>query len=227
MNCANLITDANQRFSSQYRGELANHLPMALVALERMGATGDRLLRYRDNYIKRLEKRLHSLSLEITARNWKEYLGQNRYHADYLKYFENYLAINGRRQTLESHLPGLFRGVAGGAFHGLIRLGYALDTENSEEICQALGYWTISYLDLGVRELASGEKHPADIFSELSAEFLGFRPEAPNIARRMEMIGRLDRFRQICAGLNGAETSYASIAPLYSLRPMILRHCTQ
>jgi hypothetical protein len=185
MSCANLISDANQKFSSQYSGELANHLPMALVALERMGASWDRILTYRDNYVKRLEPRLHSLSLEITAKNWKEYLGQNRYHPDYLKYFENCLAINGLGQTLKSHLPELFRGVAGGAFHGLIRLGYALDTDNIEEVCQALGYWAISYLDLGARELATGKKRPADIFSELSTEFLGFRPEAPNIARRM------------------------------------------
>ena len=199
MNCVTLISEVNQKFSSQYRGELANHLPMDLVALERMGASMERLLSYRDNYVKRLEPRLNSLGLEVTADNWDQYLGLNKYHADYLKYFENYLATYGLKQTLEAHLPELFRGVSGGAFHGLIRLGYALDTDNIEEVSQALGYWAISYLDLGARGFAKGQKRPVDIFSDLSEEFLGFRPEAPNIARRMEMIGLLDRFRQICA----------------------------
>ncbi|MCX6119044.1 MAG: questin oxidase family protein [Proteobacteria bacterium] len=214
MNSFELISDANKRYSSQYLGELANHLPMDLVALERLGASVERLRTYRDHYVERLEPVLDSLGMLISEANWQEFLGQNKYHVDYIHYFEKFLATNGLRKTLEFHLPTLFRGVAGGAFHGLIRLGYALDSNNMEEVSQALGYWAISFLDLGIEQVNCGTKNSKEIFSELSTEFLGFRPEAPNIARRMELIARLARFRQICAGLNVEIATYENIAPL-------------
>ncbi len=65
-----LISDHNKKYSSQYRGELANHLPMALVALERLGADSDRLTAFRDHYIKRLEPKRRTAEIEISDTNW-------------------------------------------------------------------------------------------------------------------------------------------------------------
>jgi hypothetical protein len=209
-----LISDANKRFSSQYRGELANHLPMDLVALERLGATPERLCSFRDHYITRLEPKQSTQSIEISAENWKTHLGQNTYHANYLEYFKSALEVNGLEETLVTHLPKLFQGVAGGAFHGLIRLGYALDTNNLEEVYQSLGYWAVSYLDLGAREFATGAKTPAEIFSGLNAKFYGVQTKASNIGRRMEVIGKLKHFREICEEVDTASITYSTLAPL-------------
>lgn len=214
MYSAQIISEVNQKFSSQYRVELANHVPMALVALEKMGASPIRLRAYCDHYVKILEAKPTSSDLKITADNWRDFLGINKFHCEYLQYFTNCLATTGLKETLEDHLPELCNGVAGGAFHGLIRLGYALDSSNMEEVGEALSYWAVSFLDLGARNLGTGLKSPKEIFDELNSEFAGFRPDAPNIARRMEMISKLDRFRQICSQLDVAATSYESIASL-------------
>jgi len=216
LSSATLISAANEKYSSQYRGELANHLPMALVALEKMGASSSRLCDFRDNYVKRLEPRSTVFESEITKQNWKQFLGQNKYHLEYLNYFKQSLERTDLKQVLSDHLPTLFQGVAGGAFHGLIRLGYALETQNVEEIYQSLGYWAISFLDLGIRnqEAITNEKSPSEIFLALSDEFSGFRPDAPNIARRMELIGQLESFQSICRQIKVADVNYQTIAPL-------------
>ena len=215
MYCFNHISEANKTFSSQYLGELASHLPMALVALERLGASPDQIDAFRAHYVKRLEPRRPDLGLKLTGQNWHEYLGQNKYHSEYVQYFKTCLGQTGLKQTLETHLPKLFCGVGGGAFHGLIRLGYALDSRNNEEVYEALAYWAVSSLDLGASQLSGKPmKNPAAIFAELSEEFPGFRPDAPNIARRMEIICQLPRFREICSQLDTVAASYQELAPL-------------
>lgn len=213
MYCDRLIAEANEKFSSQYRGELANHLPMDLVALERLGATPERLTAYRDHYVRRLEPRSQTSEIEICEDNWQSFLGQNKYHAEYLKYFKDRLDRQDFRRVLRNHVPTLFRGVGGGAFHGLIRLGYALDTQSSEEIMQALAYWSISYLELKV-ESKGQTKEPKEIFAELNAAFHGFKPDASNIARRMEIIAELEQFQTICSQVRIGEDAYKLIAPL-------------
>lgn len=216
MLCSALISEANDEFSSQYQGELATHLPMALVALEKIGASLNRLIEYRDNYVKRLEPHASHDDFEITRQNWKEFLGLNQYQRGYIQYFQACLEAAGIDQVLHDHLPDLFRGVAGGAFHGIIRLGYALETQNIEEIGQALGYWSISFLKL---EAQTGDskltKHSlGEVFSGLNETFAGFRPKAPNIARRMEIIGQIPDFQRIIEQVDPSQVSYETLAPI-------------
>jgi len=143
-----LIHRSNQKYSSQYGGTLANHLPMALVALEQMGAKPEHLDRFYARYCKKLSPIESSLGLVFDENSWHKYLGQDKYHIEYLDYFSKAIATDGVKLVMNKHLPILFRGVGGGAFHGLIRLAYAFDSSNEEEIIAALSYWAVSYLDL-------------------------------------------------------------------------------
>jgi hypothetical protein len=208
-----LILDSNLKYSSQYRKELANHLPMALFALEKMGASPNRLIEFRDYYVKRLELKPSRMGVNIDADNWQEWLGKNKFHVEYSEYFSLCLAKFGLEWTLKHHLPILFNGVSGGAFHGLIRLGYALELDNLNEVSEALSYWAVSYLDLGVPDLGSGKKTPSQVLDDLSAEFKGFQTNAPNISRRLEAIGKWPQFQKICAKLDQSTATYRALAP--------------
>ena len=214
--CMQLITATNEKYSSQYKGELATHLPMALVALERMEASPERLQAYSDHYVKRLVLRQTMTQVEITAQNWGSYVGQNKYHTEFLVYFKKCLEELGLELTLQKHLPILFRGVGGGAFHGLIRLGYAVETNNTEEIYQALGYWAVSYLELDMpAEMPmTQDKSPKEVFDELSLAFEGNKVSAPNIARRMELIGHMEGFQRICSQVRWTDLNCQTIASL-------------
>jgi len=216
MYCESLISKANKLFSCQYRGELASHLPMALVALERIGASPDRLGDYYANYVKRLEPKPSSLGQRIDSSNWKDLLGENKYHIEYLDYFNEKLRSDGVEKTLESHLPTLFWGVGGGAFHALIRLGYAIETNNVEEVSEALSYWAVSYLDLGAEILYqnNGKQSLLGVFNSLHDELHDMAPTGRNISRRMEVVAQSADFQRVVKGIDVREVSYESIAPL-------------
>lgn len=209
-----LIMESNLKYSSQYRKELANHLPMALFALEKMGASPERLIEFRDHYEERLELKPSRMGVNIDADNWQKWLGRNKFHLEYSEYFSLCLTKFGLDWTLKHHLPILFKGVSGGAFHGLIRLGYALELGNLNEVSEALSYWAISFLDLGVPDLGSGKMTPSQVINDLCAEFGGIQTIAPNISRRLETIGKWPQFQKICAELDDSTATYATLAPI-------------
>jgi hypothetical protein len=153
------------------------------------------------------------MGVNIDADNWQKWLGRNRFHLEYSEYFSLSLARFGLEWTLRLQLPTLFKGVSGGAFHGLIRLGYALELNNLNEVSEALSYWAVSYLDLGVPDLESGKKTPAQVFNDLCAEFGGIQTIAPNISRRLEAIGKWPKFQKICAELDDSTATYSALAP--------------
>jgi hypothetical protein len=115
--CRGLLLDA-QRFSAKYANGFFNHLPMALVALDRLGADEARLRAFTASYAPHLR-------LKSDA-EW---------------------ALTDRRGLAEA-VPELSAGVASQAFHGLIRLAYAVDGGVAEEIPDALGAWKFGYSEL-------------------------------------------------------------------------------
>jgi hypothetical protein len=115
--CRELLIDA-QRFSAKYANGFFNHLPMALVALDRLGADEARLRAFVASYAPHLR-------LKSDAER----------------------ALTDRR-GLAKVLPELSAGVASQAFHGLIRVAYALESGVEEEIPDALGAWKFGYSEL-------------------------------------------------------------------------------
>ncbi len=100
----------------------------------------------------------------------------------------------------------------------MIRLAYALDSDNLEEVAEALGYWAISYLDINRASAgdatAAVKQELSDVFRILNEEYKDTRIEAPNIARRMEIVGAHDSFRRISALFDTNKMSPDLIAPL-------------
>jgi hypothetical protein len=130
---------------------MANHLPMILVALDRLGASPQRLQSYFDGY-----RALHGLvpidvpeQGRISSKSWQNYLGDRAYEADMRAFFAAEVKHLGADQAIRDYLPQLELGVAASALHALMRLAYANFSGDEEEVGVGLAYWACTYLALG------------------------------------------------------------------------------
>jgi len=142
--CIELI-DKSLRFKAEFtKNHMSSHLPMALIALSKMGATDEQLERFYTRYAKRLPSK-GPIIQKYTSANWKQNLGQHRFNHAYADYFLNEIQQKGISATLKEYLPELMPGISGGAFHPMIRLAYALELNHDAEVAEALGAWAIAY----------------------------------------------------------------------------------
>jgi hypothetical protein len=169
------------------RNQLTNHLPMALVAKERLGADGDELRRFATKYTPRVAPQL-APSESLTAKTWTTALGRSDESGSLLDYFTKSIATNGVDEVMRQHLPALLPGIGGAAFHGVIRLSYALDVASPERIAAGLGYLAESAVPLG--PLVPHPSTKLDLASviesltERGSEIV--KPDDGNITKRMQ-----------------------------------------
>ncbi len=137
----------NGRRSGEFPAYLANHLPMVLEAMGRLGASPSRLEEYAAHYT-----RIHNVPFPppavatIDTAGWLAALGQRERETDLRQFFEGVVAEVGGPATIRRYGPALFRGVAASATHGLMRLAYATLRNDDAEVAAALGYWAATYL---------------------------------------------------------------------------------
>jgi hypothetical protein len=135
------------RYSGEFPDCLANHLPMVLEAMARLGASTARLEEYADHYI-----RVHAVPFPppavapIYEVNWLDALGDRRREGDMRQFFKTVVRRIGGHAAVRRYLPVLEPGVAASATHGLMRLAYALLRADDTEIAASLGYWAATYL---------------------------------------------------------------------------------
>jgi hypothetical protein len=140
----------SRQWSAEFPFFLANHLPMILVALHRMGASDERLEAYCQIY--RAQNGLVPVpdpTAEITRHNWREFLGQREREGDYRAFFTGEVARLGATPAAVRYLPELMPGIAASALHAFMRMAYATMTSSDAETGVALGYWAATYLSLG------------------------------------------------------------------------------
>ena len=142
------LLEQNRHFDAQYGGGLSNHLSMALVALNRLGATDARLVEYFRAYARRLEPPPRAGS-PITRATYAANRGTLKRYPDYLVFFNEELRRLGHQQLLATYLPPLLPGIAAAAFHAVIRLAYALQVNDEPETALSLAYFADTYLPLG------------------------------------------------------------------------------
>jgi hypothetical protein len=164
----------SRQWSWEFPFCLANHLPMVLVALHRMGASDERLEDYchfyhEQNGLVPVPEPIGA----ITRDNWREFLGQREREADYRTFFAGEVARLGATPAALRYLPELMPGMAASATHAFMRMAYATMTDSDEETAVALAYWAATYLALG---LSRGAKPSTDDPAEVLAFMSG--PEA-------------------------------------------------
>lgn len=179
----------------------ANHAPMVLIALYRMGADHDQLRQY---YAKvgigstASEKRALQVP-RIDRGSWTKYLGIFGAWSSYRQFFQDEIGKHGVQEVLASYLPPLMRGVAGHAFHPLIRVGYGIDLNDKDEIAFGLAYWASAYLPAPEIAKTKSRVDPAGMLNELkNSEWLrGVKPHGQNIARRIGQFYAHEEFRRL------------------------------
>ena len=138
--------DRLHKTGPEFRGFLSNHGPMVVEAMIRHGHD-DAVLKWLDGYVQRLE--LFPSSSESIGSDWNKALGDVRRVGDWTRYFEDILAEQPWRTTLNVWWPRLLPGIAAGATHGVIRVGHAVRTLTTDgesplrirELAHGLAYW--------------------------------------------------------------------------------------
>ena len=128
----------------EYRDQLSSHLPMALDALQQLGAGSAQLHAFQRDYGARL--RPAPAPPRGTRRPTR--LGRIEDYPAWLAHYRAALAVQGRAALLSAELPALLPGAGGAAFHGLIRVGHALRHGHPGELTAALAYWACRHQPL-------------------------------------------------------------------------------
>jgi hypothetical protein len=141
--CRELLLQS-RHYAPLYGNRLANHLPMALLALDRLGADADTMRRFADGYARKLLPAGHATS-ELDPH---DYLGSAGDYPRFVLFFQDRIREAGMEAVLRDWVPVLMPGLAASAFHALIRLAYAIEGGLEDEVALALAYWASEYASL-------------------------------------------------------------------------------
>lgn len=191
------LLDGGLGLSPEYEDQLSSHLPMALDALQDLGADSARLHEFRQRYGARLSPLPPALppgTLRPAA------FGRIEDFPAWLAHYRAAMLALGRDALLRRELPALMHGCGGAAFHGLIRGGHALRHGHLGELAAALAYWASRHMPLAAEPGA-----PLPLGDWLAA-LCGLpdadaMPSRPLIAQRMADWGGRDDWRALAGRL--------------------------
>jgi len=162
------------RYSDTYANGMSNHLPMALLAIRRLGATEDRVREFESFYA----RRLRPMSAEEAA-------DADRLAAE--------LARDGREAFLHNHVARLTPGIGSAAFHGVIRTAYAVDTD---DLADAVASWQRHYAV--IPSVSEGPGRAAgELFETIQHDDRFATPfEGTSIVARMDKVVAMPAFHE-------------------------------
>jgi hypothetical protein len=170
--CRELLQQS-RHYAPLYGNRLANHLPMALLALDRLGADADTMRRFSTAYARRLLPTVPAAS----GIDPHDYLGSAGDYPRFVRFFQDRIREAGVEAVLRDWVPVLMPGLAASAFHAMIRLAYAIEGGLADEISPALAFWASEYATLPL-SLEPGEGSLDEIAERLRARVAGhvFKP---------------------------------------------------
>jgi hypothetical protein len=193
------LLDQGARFDAEYGAGLSNHLPMALVALHRLGADDTRLGAFAARYAQKLEAAPPPQTWPA-GDAWTGRLGERAAWPAYRSLFAEWLGHEGGASVLAQVLPALMPGCGAAAFHGLIRVAYAAQVGHEGELADALAYWACRWLPLGEAP-AGREADPRALLGALQSALPGWRSGQGLIFERMHEVASLPAFDNVAAQL--------------------------
>ena len=141
----NALLDRAQAFAPEYGGSLSTHLPMALVALDSLGADASRM----EAFFTTISARLNAAPPASAAcDDWLAARGDRAAFASLRAHFLQSIEDRGRDAVLRQALPSLLDGVGAVAFHGLLRTASATVAGHDAELASGLAVWASGHLPL-------------------------------------------------------------------------------
>lgn len=157
-------------FDAEYGTGLSDHRPMALVALERLGAGADRLQAFARQYEQAKGLRpTRAAAGWPSGEAWAGRLGDRAAWPLYRDLFRQWLMHEGVAEVLEQVLPALMPGCAAAAFHGPIRLAYGLQAGHAGEVADGLAHWACFHQPLGALRPMGDAVDPVPLLRRLRA----------------------------------------------------------
>lgn len=155
-----LLAANRDRWPESPGGVGTNHYPMASEALEALG-WGDAIPGAWIEGSARYADPLGRAGDADAIGDWRESLGAYDRYRDWLARFRGRLATSPWREVVGRWVPRLAPGLAGAAFHGLIRTGHAVralrqrETDaRRDELAAGLAYWAARYVELPTAPIA-------------------------------------------------------------------------
>ena len=180
---------------------LANHAPMVLVALDKLGASPEELEEWYETYrAKSGLIRIPDPVAPIDARTWEAALGGRAREADYRDFFAAEVRRLGIAGAVQTYLPRLVQGVAASATHPLMRLAYGILEQDRREVGVALAYWAACYLPLPAATGAQPKtEDPAEVLGAVDAieGVHDYEPESDLLWHNIRAVGALPGFRPV------------------------------
>ncbi len=193
------LLDHAATLDAEYEHHLSSHLTMALCALKRLGAGDESLAAFATTYASRLGAAPPTVPWPA-GEPWRGRLGDPAAWPAYRDLFWHWLVTEDAASVLAQVLPTLVQGCGGAAFHGLIRVGYAVQSGHGRELADALAYWACRWLPLGPGTPALPSGRVADPLAVLKALRMP-RPAGGLIAVRMHAAALNPGFAQAVAPL--------------------------
>lgn len=141
------LLGAGLAWPAEYSEGLSNHLPMALHALDRLGADGQRLRQFVLGYTERFASPTPGGSVAPLS-DWLPHRGRYDSLAALQATFAEALDRDAPRTVLSRTVPHLVSGVGAAAFHGLLRAAHAFEAGHGGELAHGLAYWAARWLPL-------------------------------------------------------------------------------
>jgi hypothetical protein len=180
---------------------LANHAPMVLVALDRLGAFPERLEEWYETYrAKSGLTRIPDRVAPIDLATWGAALGDRAREADYRSFFAGEVGRLSIAGAVQTYLQRLIQGVAASATHPLMRLAYGILEQDPREVGVALAYWAACYLPLPAATGAAPKTDdPGEVLAAVDAieGVHDYEPESDLLWHNIRAVGELPGFRPV------------------------------
>jgi hypothetical protein len=124
-------------------------------------------------------------------------------YPDLVLYFDDEIENHGVTDTLRTHLEPLVGGVSGAAFHGVIRLAYALDAESPKRVGAGLAYMAANATFLAPLEDGDATSDdPLSLLKQLAAtREWSTAPSAALISDKMRWVADQAEFQTVASSL--------------------------
>jgi hypothetical protein len=193
------LLDRNLALPAEYAHGMTNHLPMALHALHALGAGAPQLERFFAAYARRFE-------------GGRAGCADPAGFAEARAVFDARIAEHGSDAVVAEALPRLWPGVAGAAFHGLIRTAHAVQAGHAGELAAALAYWAVRAQAVPEAGPPSSPMPLAAWTGELEAAALQARFPGSSISGRMAHAVASPAYQRLAAALAPEDATLERLA---------------
>jgi len=200
------LLDEALAFGPEHGQGMASHLPMALAALDGLGAHEARMRSFMAHYARRLERVAPPRAGWKAVDHWQPLRGRFDAFDTLRASFARLLARAGAEAVLRDAVPALVDGVSGAAFHGPIRVAHAVESGHDGELAAALAYWAARWEPLPapgstVSRIAGVGGWLDAIDARRLAFDPGWRASAPLISARMQQAALTPPYLELAGAL--------------------------